>query len=81
MVCYRVGDSVCIGEITGVCNSSLTVLVYNGNRSEPWLPLLIGEKKYDTVIDRSNIVDDMIFKLTASKKLPIAIDKKLKEIS
>lgn len=81
MVVYRQQGELCIGKVVQIRQTILTISVHYGTLTGEWLPL--QNSAGDTIVNeisRTAVVEDYIFVLTNSNRLPFNVQKKLKSL-
>lgn len=80
MVGFRDPDGeIRFGKVTALAESSMTLLIHRGTVGGEWSPIQTPSGKHYTLeIKREDIIDDFIFMLTRSNRLPGQIKNKLR---
>lgn len=78
MVAVEEEDEMLVGKVSDIGNTTLNIVPFNGTLNGCWEPVTTPSgKTYIKTIAKNSVKDNMVFYLTASKKLPAVVKNNL----
>lgn len=79
MAVFKDGSETVVGKITQLSSDSASIEVYTGSVNGVWKPAVLANgSPYSVRTLGSTIIEDMIFSLTKSNRIPLFVKEKMR---